>query len=321
MGDETQAALMKALRDLQEEMKNMRQELGGRMDRIEHWPVIRPQRRADFGTAQANTTPTGTAPRRTGIHFNDIPEASNTHQQPEDDPGPFYPQNQNQRRTEEQDEYGEEDEEEEDFLPRPRAPRRQNCNQGRARIAEGRCGTTASRAKRRLWVGSAFRVSVVKFDGRFHLWLVGSHRRGKGAEFRAGGGRVAVSVQGWLSHLPRPRVHAGSQEEPTPQPTFQELVEHITLIFGTGCWFFKGILGLGFFDVLGPELYPSFLVVECSGLRGGLLRVVELSHPTVVEITTMYSRTGVPKRAVEMFEATKQSGGCKNDENEERDER
>ncbi|KAF3559459.1 hypothetical protein F2Q69_00016147 [Brassica cretica] len=40
----------------------------------------------------------------------------------------------------------------------------------------------------------------------------------------------------------------------------------------------------------GPELYPSFLVVECSGLRGGLLRVVELSHPTVVEITTMYSR-------------------------------
>ncbi|KAF3600059.1 hypothetical protein F2Q69_00038206 [Brassica cretica] len=33
-----------------------------------------------------------------------------------------------------------------------------------------------------------------------------------------------------------------------------------------------------------------FLVVECSGLRGGFLRVVELSHPTVVEITTMYSR-------------------------------
>jgi len=130
MGEETQAALMQALRDLQEEMNNMRQELGGRMDRIEHRPVIRPQRRVDFGTAQANTTPTGTAPRRTGIHFNDIPEASNTHQQPEDDPGPFYPQNQNQRRTEEQDDYGEEDEEDEDFLPRPRAPRRQNRNQG-----------------------------------------------------------------------------------------------------------------------------------------------------------------------------------------------
>ncbi|KAL0678683.1 hypothetical protein Bca4012_006664 [Brassica carinata] len=100
------------------------------MDRIEHRPVIRPQRRVDFGTAQANTTPTGTAPRRTGIHFNDIPEASNTHQQPEDDPGPFYPQNQNLRRTEEQGDYGEEEEEDEDFLPRPRAPRRQNRNQG-----------------------------------------------------------------------------------------------------------------------------------------------------------------------------------------------
>lgn len=130
MGEETQAALMQALRDLQEEMNNMRQELGGRMDRIEHRPVIRPQRRVDFGTAQANTTPTGTAPRRTGIHFNDIPEASNTHQQPEDDPGPFYPQNQNLRRTEEQGDYGEEEEEDEDFLPRPRAPRRQNRNQG-----------------------------------------------------------------------------------------------------------------------------------------------------------------------------------------------
>ncbi|KAF3587472.1 hypothetical protein F2Q69_00028989 [Brassica cretica] len=124
MGEETQAALMQALRDLQQEMKNMRQELGGRMDRIEQRPAIRPQRRVDLGTAQANTTPTGTAPRRTGLHFNDIPEASNTHQQPEDEPGPFYPQNQNQRRAEEQ------DEEDEDFLPRPRAPRRQNRNQG-----------------------------------------------------------------------------------------------------------------------------------------------------------------------------------------------
>lgn len=124
MGDETQAALMQALRDLQEEMKNMRQELGGRMDRIEHRPVIRPQRRVDFGTARANTTPTGTAPRRTGIHFNDIPEASNTHQQPEDDPGPFYPQNQNQRRTGEQDEDGED--KEEDYNPPPRARRNQN---------------------------------------------------------------------------------------------------------------------------------------------------------------------------------------------------
>ncbi|WZZ90788.1 hypothetical protein YC2023_119367 [Brassica napus] len=75
----------------------------------------------------------------------------------------------------------------------------------------------------------------------------------------------------------------------TPRVLVQ-LVEHITPIFGTGCWFFKGILSSGFFDVLGPKLYPSFLVVECSGLRGGLLRVVELSHPTVVEITTMYSR-------------------------------
>ena len=51
---------------------------------------------------------------------------------------------------------------------------------------------------------------------------------------------------------------------------------------------FKGN-SLGFFDVLGPEMYPSFLVVECSGLRGSLLRVVKLSHPTVVEIITMYS--------------------------------
>ncbi|KAF2570406.1 hypothetical protein F2Q70_00004113 [Brassica cretica] len=121
MGEETQAALMQAFRDLQEEMKNMRQELGGRMDRIEQRPAIRPQRRVDLGIAQANTTPTGTAPGRTGLHFNDIPEASNTHQQPEDDPGPFYPQNQNQRRTGEQDEDGED--KEEDYNPPPRARR------------------------------------------------------------------------------------------------------------------------------------------------------------------------------------------------------
>ena len=102
---------MQALRDLQEEMKNMRQELAGRMNRIEQRPAIRPQRRVNLGTAHANTTPTGTAPRRIGVRFNDIPEASNNHQQPEDDPGPFYPQNQNLRRTEEQGDYGEEEEE------------------------------------------------------------------------------------------------------------------------------------------------------------------------------------------------------------------
>ncbi|KAF3501327.1 hypothetical protein F2Q69_00043025 [Brassica cretica] len=128
MGEETQAALMQAFRDLQEEMKNMRQELGGRMDRIEQRPAIRPQRRVDLGIAQANTTPTGTAPRRTGLHFNDIPEASNTHQQPEDDPGPFYPQNQNQRRPGEQDEDGED--KEEDYNPPPRARRWTELSRG-----------------------------------------------------------------------------------------------------------------------------------------------------------------------------------------------
>ncbi|KAL0716044.1 hypothetical protein Bca4012_065366 [Brassica carinata] len=54
MGDETQEALMQVIRDLQEEMKSMRQDLGDRMNKIEQRPAPRPLIRLNLGTAQAN---------------------------------------------------------------------------------------------------------------------------------------------------------------------------------------------------------------------------------------------------------------------------
>lgn len=119
MEQETQAALMQVIRDLQEEMKNMRQDLGERMTRIEQRPPLRPPIRVNVGTTQPNPTPNGT-------HVNEAPEASNARQQCEYDPGPYYPPNNNPRRAGVQDEEGEE--EEEDYAPLPRARTNQNRN-------------------------------------------------------------------------------------------------------------------------------------------------------------------------------------------------
>lgn len=124
MGDETQAALMQVIRELLEEMKSMRQDLGDRINRIEQRPAPRPPIRVNLGAAQANPTQNGMVPRRTWVHINDNPEASNTHRQPEDDPGPYYPLNHNPRRAGIQE--GDGDEEEEDYNPPPRARRDQN---------------------------------------------------------------------------------------------------------------------------------------------------------------------------------------------------
>ncbi|KAL0690923.1 hypothetical protein Bca4012_090602 [Brassica carinata] len=69
---------------------------------------------------------------------------------------------------------------------------------------------------------------------------------------------------------------------------------------------------------------------KCGKLREALDLFNEMknqgSGPRGVRLQPAHVRNGegwygVPKRAVEMFEATKQPGGCKNDENEERDER
>ncbi|WZZ29029.1 hypothetical protein YC2023_012430 [Brassica napus] len=66
----------------------------------------------------------------------------------------------------------------------------------------------------------------------------------------------------------------------------------------------------------GPEVYGMVMAGMVNEASSLLTKMDENSHN--IFLNGVFARTGVPKRAVEMFEAMKQSGGCKNDERDER---
>ncbi|XP_056855406.1 uncharacterized protein LOC130504833 [Raphanus sativus] len=128
MGEASElATMMQAFNAMREEMKEMRQDLGDRLTRVEQRPTAQATQTAERfpNRNQQYQAPNN---RRTGVHFNDDPETSTRNQQNEEDTGQQhgpYP-----RARVQQDDYGEEAEEEEDYLPPHRAPRRPIRNQG-----------------------------------------------------------------------------------------------------------------------------------------------------------------------------------------------
>lgn len=131
MGEATkQATMMQILNALREDMRFMRQDLGDRLTRVEQRPPLQADRNIDriLNPNQHNPPPTGQNNRRDGVRINDNPETSTRNQQTDEDTGQQYAPYQNQRERLQPDDYGEEGDE--DYLPPPRAPRRQNRNQG-----------------------------------------------------------------------------------------------------------------------------------------------------------------------------------------------
>ncbi|CAN7042545.1 unnamed protein product, partial [Brassica rapa subsp. trilocularis] len=127
MGEATkQATMMQILNALREDMRFMRQDLGDRLTRVEQRPPLQADRNIDriLNPNQHNPPPTGQNNRRDGVRINDNPETSTRNQQTDEDTGQQYAPYQNQRERLQPDDYGEEGDE--DYLPPPRAPRRQN---------------------------------------------------------------------------------------------------------------------------------------------------------------------------------------------------